>query len=171
MARAPGTAGAMPRSVLAYVGSLAAVAVAVLIVSAVRLEDVARPIWWQLAVCIGLVFAATVAEFSSRLGSQRFQLVWTEAAFAVSLVLLPYQWVVVAFAAGVTMAAFRQRGEAIKAVFNISMDTVAVAGIVVVLAVLHGPIDTKGLADLSTVVAASLVFGFVTHFATCVVIG
>jgi diguanylate cyclase (GGDEF)-like protein len=171
MARAPGTAGGMPRSVLAYVGSLAVAAVAVLVVSTVQVTDVARPVWWQLAVCIGLVFAATIAEFSSRLGSQRFQLVWTESAFAVSLVLLPYPWVVVAFAAGVTIAAFPQRSEAIKAVFNISMDTVAVAGIVLLLHVLHGPIDTNGLSDLSTVVAASLVFGFVTHFATAVVIG
>jgi len=161
----------MPHSVLAYVGSLAAIAVAALAVSAAEITDGPGPVWWQLAVCVGLVFAATIAEFSSRLGSQRFQLVWTESAFAVALWLLPYTWAVVAFAAGVTIAAFPQRSETIKAVFNISMDTVAVAGIVLLLHLVHGPIDRDGLSDLFTVVVASLVFGFVTHFATTVVIG
>jgi diguanylate cyclase (GGDEF)-like protein len=170
MARAPGTAG-MPRSVLAYVGSLVVAAVAALTVSVASIVHGAQPIWWQFAVCVGLTFAATIAVFSTRLGSQRFQLVWTESAFAVSLVLLPYSWVVVAFAVGVAIAAFPQRSEAIKAVFNISMDTVAVAGIVLFLHLVHGPIDTDGLSDLSTVVVASVVFGLVTHFATTVVIG
>ena len=171
MARAPGTASGMPRSALAFVGSLAVVAVAALAVSTVQLIGGPRPVWWQLAVCVGLVFATTIAEFSSRLGSHCFQLVWTESAFAVSLMLLPYPWVVVAFAAGVALAAIPQHSEAIKAVFNVSIDTVAVAGIVIALSVLHGPIDITRLSDLFAVVAASLVFGFVTAFATVVVIG
>jgi diguanylate cyclase (GGDEF)-like protein len=171
MTRASSTARGMPRSVLAFVGSLAVVAVAALVVSTVQLVEAARPVWWQLAVCVGLVFATTIAEFSSRLGSQRFQLVWTESAFAVSLMLLPYPWVVVAFAAGVALAAIPQHTKPIKAVFNVSIDTVAVAGIVIVLSVLHGPIVVTRLSDLFAVVAASLVFGFVTAFATVVVIG
>ena len=171
MTRASGSTSGMPRSVLAFVGALALAAGTTLVVSTLRLPDTTIPVWWQLASCIGLVFAATIAEFSSRLGSQRFQLVWTESAFAVSLMLLPYSWVVVTFAAGVTLAAFVQRGETIKAVFNVSMDTAAVGGTVLLLAVLNGPIDSRHLADLTAVVAASLVFGFVTHAATSVVIG
>ena len=171
MTRASGATGGMPRSVLAYVGSLGLVAGAALVASAVRLPVVATPIWWQLAVCVGLVFAATIAEFSVRLGSQHHQWVWTEAAFAVSLMLLPYAWVIVGFAAGVTLAAFVQRRDVIKSVFNVSMDTAAAAGAVALLAVLHGPIDSDGLSDLTAVVVASLVFGAGTHLATTVVIG
>lgn len=171
MTRAPGTTGAMPRAVLAYVGTLAAGAGAILVACAVELPGTPVPVWWQLAVCVGLVFAAILAEFSSRLGSQRFQIVWTESAFAVSVFLLPYPWVVIGIAAGVTMAAIAQRGDTIKSVFNVSQDTVAAAGTVLLLAVVHGPIDSAGLGDLTAVVVASLVFGFSTHLATVIVIG
>jgi diguanylate cyclase len=170
MTRAPGTTSVLPRSVLAYVGGLALAAGAVLALSALRLTSEPVPIWWQLAVCIGLVFAAILAEFSTRFGSQRFQIVWTESAFAVSVVLLPYPWVIVGFAAGVTLASLVQRSDAIKAVFNVSMDTVAAAGTVLLLAAVHGPVDSHGLSDLGAVVLASLAFGLSTHIATVAVV-
>jgi hypothetical protein len=53
MARAPGTASGMPRSVLAYVGSLAVAAVAALVVSIVWITGAPGPAWWHLAVCVG----------------------------------------------------------------------------------------------------------------------
>jgi diguanylate cyclase len=170
MTRAPGTTGGLPRPVLAYVGVLAFTAAATLVWSAIRLTETPLPVWWQLAACVGLVFAAIIAEFSSRFGSQRFQIVWTESAFAVSVMLLPYPWVIVGFATGVALAAVVQRGDIIKSVFNVSMDTVAAAGTVVLLSALHGPIDNSGLADLLAVIVASLVFGMATHVATVVVI-
>jgi diguanylate cyclase (GGDEF)-like protein len=78
--------------------------------------------------------------------------------------------VVVAFTAGVATATVVQRGNTVKSVFNISMDTVAAAGTVAVLSVLHGPIDGQRTGDLVVVVAASLAFGFTTHLATVTVI-
>jgi diguanylate cyclase (GGDEF)-like protein len=171
MAHGARTGGGMPRSVLAYIGGLALVAAAALVVTLTRLPDMPVPVWWQLAVCVGMVFAAIVAEFSTRVGSQRYQFLWTESAFAVSVVLLPYPWVVLAFALGVPLAAAAKRDAPIKAVFNVSMDTVTVALTVFVLAQLHGPIDPDRLVDLVAVVLASLVYGLVTHLATAVVIG
>ena len=170
MTRAPGTTSGLPRAVLAYVAVLAAVAIATLAWSGVLLTSTPVPVWWQLAVCVGLVFTAIIAEFSYRFGSQRFQIVWTESAFAVSVMLLPYPWVIVGFTAGVTIAAFLQRSDTIKSVFNVSMDTVAAAGTVALLATLHGPIDSLGMTDLLAVVAASLVFGLATHIATVLVV-
>jgi diguanylate cyclase (GGDEF)-like protein len=170
MAHAARVAGGMPRSVLVYVGGLALVAVGAVVASLTRLPDAPAPVWWHLAVCVGMVFAAIVAEFSTRVGSERYRLVWTESAVAVSIVLLPYPWVVLAFAFGVSLAAAAKRGEPIKALFNVSMDTVTVALTVLVLAELHGPINTGRLVDLVTVVAASLAYGLITHLATAVVI-
>jgi diguanylate cyclase len=171
MAHAARIAGSMPRSVLAYVGALALAALAAIVISLTRLPDVRLPVWWQLVVCVGFVFAAIVAEFSTRVGSEHYKLVWTESAFAVSLVLLPYPWVVLGFALGVLLAALAKRGEPIKAVFNVSMDTVTVALTVFVLFELHGPVNRDRLGDLVIVVVASLVYGLVTHLATAVVIG
>jgi len=170
MARALATLASMPRPVLAYVWGMTAVAGATLIAWVVLLQGEAAPVWWQFAVCVGLVFAATLAEFSSRLGSQRFQIVWTESAFAVSLVLLPLDWVVPGLCLGVAMAAVVRRGHPIKSIFNVSMDTVAAGATVLVIAVSGAPVDAASLSSLLTIIAASMFFGFLTYAATAYVI-
>ena len=170
MTRARTDAGSLPRAVLAYVLSLAVVAALLFAASAGALVRHPIPVWWQLAVSVGLVLAATLAEFSIRLGSQRYQVVWTESALAVSLVLLPLPWVVPAFTAGVALAVATQRDWTIKTVFNLSMDTAAAAVSVGLLGILHGPVNPDSPRDLVWVVGAAILFGFLTYVATAVVL-
>jgi diguanylate cyclase len=170
MTRAKTEAGVLPRFVTAYVVSLSVAALLLFVASASAAVRSPVLVWWQLAVSVGLVLTATLAEFSIRLGSQRYQVVWTESALAVSLVLLPLAWVVPAFTAGVALAVASRRSWTIKTVFNLSMDTAAAAAAVGLLGLLHGPIEADSRQDLAWVVAAAILFGFLTYVATAVVL-
>jgi diguanylate cyclase len=170
MTRARTEAGGLPRSVVVYVVCLSLAAVVLFAGSAAALVGTPLPVWWQLAVSVGLVLTATLAEFSIRLGSQRYQVVWTESALAVSLVLLPLAWVVPAFTAGVALAVASRRSWTIKTAFNLSMDTAAAAVAVGLLGMLNGPIDADSRQDLVWVISAAILFGFLTYVATAVVL-
>ena len=168
----PGTTmRGMPRPVVGYVSGIAVLAAATVLTSVLAATGTASPVWWHVAVSAGLVATATLAEFSIRLGNQHYQVVWTESAVAVALVLVPAAWVAPTVAVGAALALVPQRGQPIKAVFNVSMDTVAAGVVVGLLAAWIGPVDPRSVRDLAVVVTVAVLFGQLTHLATTVAIG
>jgi len=162
----------LPRSVWVLVVSMAAAAVTSVAVSLPLAIAGPDPVWWQFGVCVAMFVLAGLAWFPMRVGSQTVLIGWTEVAVVLGLALLPLAWVVPAIAVGCGTKFIRHRREPVKAVFNASMDTVAAAAVVALVALLRGPqLDLARPVDLVVVVLAAVVYGQLTAIGTAAAVG
>ena len=162
----------MPRPVVAFVVTVTLLACAGLAGSLTRMSVTMPELWWQFALCVGLLITASVPWLSARIGSQRMEFYWTDAAVAVTLTLLPLPWVVPTVAVGASVALVRQRHQPIKALFNTASPVLGATLSVGVLAALLGTgrVDAS-LRDVAAVMLGALVFGTWTDVAAAAVIG
>jgi diguanylate cyclase (GGDEF)-like protein len=161
----------MPRPVVAYVALVVALAVPGLGFSLAELSSGVPDLWWRFALCVGLLITASVPWLSVRVGSQRAEFNWADAAIAVTLVLLPVAWVVPTVALAASVAFLRQRRQPIKALFNLASHIVgATLAAVVVLALATTPV-TVTPRNVAVVMLAGLIFGTWTDIASATAIG
>jgi diguanylate cyclase len=161
----------MPRPVVAYVALVVALAVPGLGFSLAELSSGVPDLWWRFALCVGLLITASLPWLSVRVGSQRAEFNWADAAIAVTLVLLPVAWVVPTVAVAASVAFLRQRRQPIKALFNLASHVVgATLAAVVVLALATTPV-TVTPRNVAVVMLAGLIFGTWTDIASAIAIG
>lgn len=161
----------MPRPVVVLVACVTALAVPGLLWSLLQLSYTRPELWWQIALCVGLLIAASLPWLSARVGTQRVEFNWADAAVAVTFMLLPTAWVVPTVAVAASVAVVRQRRQPIKALFNIaSQVTGATLAAGVVLALATTPV-TANLRDVLVVMLAGLVFGTWTDVAAAAAVG
>jgi diguanylate cyclase len=161
----------MPRPLVAYVALIVTLAVPGLGYSLAELSFAGPDLWWRFALCVGLLITASVPWLSVRVGSQRFEFNWADAAIAVTLVLLPAAWVVPTVALAASVAAMRQRRQPIKALFNVASQVVgATLASLVVIALATSPVIVNPL-DIVVVMLAGLIFGIWTDIASAIAIG
>src|SRR5690606_121780 len=89
---------------LVVVCGIAALAVSAPTAVAGLVGDGARPALQRLVVVVGLVAVGTLINVRVRVRSTSHGISWVDAAQLVGLAMMPYQWVVVAAAAGMTVA-------------------------------------------------------------------
>jgi diguanylate cyclase len=164
--------GGLPRPVYVLVTAVAVAAVAAVGVSLPLALAGPAPVWWQFAACAVLFALVSIAWLPMRVGSQLVLVGWTEAAALVGLALLPPAWVVPAIAAGCAAEFLRSRGKRVKAIYNASMDIVAAAVVVLLVAGLTAPpLDPFRPADLAALVLGAVVFSQLTEIGTAAVVG
>lgn len=161
----------MPRPVVVLVACVTALAVPGLAVSLSQLSYSRPELGWQIGLCVGLLIAASLPWLSARVGAERVEFNWADAAVAVTLIVLPTAWVVPTVAVAASVAVVRQRKQPIKALFNIAIQvTGATLAAGVVLALATTPV-TANLRDIVVVMLAGLVFGTWTDVAAAAAIG
>ena len=77
------------------------------------------PAVWRLALVFVLAAGSEIAVLHLRFGRDNYTLTWSEAAICIGLVLVPWPWIVLASAAGVSFAMALARRELLKSAFNI----------------------------------------------------
>lgn len=120
-----------------------------------------------LVLCVALIYLGVSVHLRTRLGAQRLELAWGEAAMMLALTLVPPAWVVLCTPVGVGLRLVG-RQPVIKSVYNLSIYTVAAAGAAAVSSAL--PYTAGNLASLLVLAAAGVVGGLITHVAVAVVI-
>ena len=161
----------MPVASRRYIAGLCLAAGACIVAAAVGAAHTPPGSPWRVVLVVGLLVAATLPWVEVRIGSDKLTMIWSEAAVAAGLVLLPLPWALLALSCGVILAAWRQRRTPIKATFNIAMQVVGAAVAVAVVAlVTDPPILLADVRDVFAVLFASAVFGFWTDAATAVVV-
>jgi diguanylate cyclase (GGDEF)-like protein len=161
----------MPRPVVAFVATVAVLGAAGLVASLARISVDRPEVWWQFALCVGLLVTASVPWLSVRVGSQRMEFYWTDAAVAVTLTLLPPAWVVPTVAVGASVSLARQRRQPIKALFNTASPVLGATLAVALVGWLATTPVTATLRDVLVVMLAALVFGTWTDIAAAAAIG
>jgi len=161
----------MPVASRRYIAGLCLAAGACIVAAVVGAARTPPGSPWRVVLVVGLFVAATLPWVEVRIGSDKLTMIWSEAAVAAGLVLLPLPWALLALSCGVILAAWRQRRTPIKATFNIAMQVVGAAVAVAVVAlVTDPPILLADVRDVFAVLFASAVFGFWTDAATAVVV-
>ena len=119
--------------------------------------------------CLGLLVAGTRVHLSIRLGAQRFELTWSEAALVVALAFVPAPWVIILTAPAVLLCFADRRLPLVKTVYNVAIYTsaAAVAAAIVTAAGLTRPISTREVLVLAV---AGVAAGLVTYLAVAAVI-
>jgi diguanylate cyclase (GGDEF)-like protein len=162
----------LPLPVVRLVLGMSIAALACLAMSSVFAARGPAPVWWQFGLTVGLFATGSVAVFTVRVGSQHIDVVWTEAALAVGLTLLPLGWMLPAVALGAVLAFGFRPSQPVKAVFNVAMDVVTAALAVLLVGALRNPhADPKSARELAVVVLAAAVSGHMTDIATTVAVG
>jgi diguanylate cyclase (GGDEF)-like protein len=118
-------------------------------------------------LCIAVIYVGVSVHLRTRLGAQRLELSWGEAAMMLALTLVPPAWVVLCTPVGVGLRLVG-RQPAIKSVYNLSSYTVAAAGAALVSST--QPYAAGNLSALVVLALAGLVGGLITHVAVAGVI-
>jgi diguanylate cyclase len=128
-----------------------------------------RPAAGPVGLCVAVLFAGVAVNFRTRLGAQRLELSWGEAAMMLGLALVPPAWVVLCTPVGVGAWLLKCRQPPIKTVYNLSSYTIAAAAGAAIIST--GPsYRDGGPVALVLLAAAGLVAGLITHVAVAGVI-
>jgi diguanylate cyclase (GGDEF)-like protein len=119
--------------------------------------------------CLGLIFASVRFHLPVRLGAQRAELSWSEAALVLTLALVAGAWAVLLTPIAVAVNYAQRRIEPMKTLYNVANNTVAAAAAAGVLAIVKVS-QPYGVSDILTLAAAGAVAGLVTHLAVAAVV-
>ena len=116
-----------------------------------------------------LMLAGLRLHLKIRLGAQRVELTWSEAALILALVLVPGPWVVLLTPLAVGLNFAQRRITLVKTIYNVAIFTVAAAAAVMILKFAGASRPYIGM-DLLAVVGAGAVAGLVTYLAVAAVV-
>lgn len=159
------------RLLVGLVVSLGAVALAASAVAVARDLHGAGPVprWTAVVVLVALVAVGDLLVVVVRIRSTRHGMAWADAAVLAGLAMMPAPWVVLATAAGVTVAEALRRRPPLKFVFSVAKEAAnAFAGGLVLFGL--GYTGTADWAGIGSLMLAFLVITFIDHLLTVPVI-
>ncbi|HVD89916.1 MAG TPA: hypothetical protein VNB91_13565, partial [Jatrophihabitantaceae bacterium] len=161
---------ARPRQrLLTLISSVSAAAATCLVVAGVYASRSVPSSPLVLLGCLGLIFASVRFHLPVRLGAQRAELSWSEAALVLTLALVAGAWAVLLTPIAVAANYAQRRIEPMKTLYNVANNTVAAAAAAGVLATVKVS-QPYGVSDILTLAAAGAVAGLVTHLAVAAVV-
>jgi diguanylate cyclase len=162
------TTARSPRRLKILVGSVVAIAGTCYTSAFVAVARAPLPPIPLLVGCVLLLSAGIYFHVSIRLGAQREELTWAEAAIVLSLAIVPGAWVVLLMPAAV-LVRVGGRQPAIKTIYNVASYTSATAAAATVLTYARVSSPSAG-ARLLMLAAAGAVAGLVTYLAVAAVV-
>jgi diguanylate cyclase (GGDEF)-like protein len=162
------TARSRPR-LLSLIISVGAAAATCLVVAGVYASRSVPSSPLVLFGCLALIFASVRFHLPVRLGAQRAELSWSEAALVLTLAMVSGAWAVLLTPVAVAANYTQRRIAPMKTLYNVANNTMAAAAAAGVLAIVkvshpHGDYDLLKLAG------AGAVAGLVTRFAVAAVV-
>lgn len=161
------TTDRQPRGLTLLIAAAAVTAAGCLAAAAVTAAKHPLPSLLSCLIVVALAFAGASIHLQIRLGAQRLELTWAEAAVILALVVSPPTWVVLLTPLGVGASLARRRVAPIKTIYNISTNTAAAAAAAVIAGDLQQPI-TAG--DAAALAAAGIAVAAITHVAVAAAI-
>jgi diguanylate cyclase (GGDEF)-like protein len=162
------TVAGSPRRFSVLVGAV--VAIAALCYAAAVVAAFREPVPPMLAVteCVVLLSAGALLHVTIRLGAQRVELSWAEAAIVLGLAVAPAAWVILIMPIAV-LVRFAGRQPVIKTVYNVASNTTAAGAAATLLFLANTDRPFTG-TELLALTAAGAVAGLVTYLAVAIVI-
>lgn len=157
------------RALPVLVGSVGFLSILCLIAAGVAAMKAPLPSFTALAYCLILLLVGVNFHVHMRLGAERVELTWSEAAMILAFALAPPYWVVIAMALVVGISLSVRRIALLKTLYNVASYTcaTAAAAIILQLAKVDRPFSGAELAVLATVGAIA---GVVTYLAVAAVV-
>ena len=151
------------------VGSTVAAAAGCLAIAGAAAARSPLPPPLLLAGCLIMIIAGVRLHHKVRLGAQRFEFTWSEAALILAVATTPSAWVVLLTPIAVGANFAQRRITPIKTVYNVASYTTAAASTAAVLALSDTSRPFVG-TDLIVLISAGAIAGLVTHLEVSAVV-